>query len=235
MARKAKDVNAPEIKETIKAAPAVETKEPSKPEVKAEPKKPGRKPAAKKAATTANAEKHDIVRVPDEVAKDVKITVDVKDEPKAIEIKGPDKKVAKKPGRKPAAKAKEEAKTAASAPVAETKDAPKKAGRKPAAKKEATPVKPNAETVPKKAGRKPAIKKTADNKPKAAAKTDISATIKVQFGGAEYDIEAIKQAVEADCKANVKDKVKTLEIYVKPEDHAVYYVVNSDAGHKIDL
>ena len=249
MARKAKVTKAPEIKETVKAAPADETKEPAKPEVKAEPKKPGRKPAVKKAATNADAEKHDIVRVPDEVAKDVKITVDVKDEPKVIEIeackqgkmrrvieiKEPDKKVAKEPGRKSAANTKEEAKTAATAPVAKTKDATKKAGRKTAAKKEAAPVKSKADTAPKKAGRKPATKKTADTKPKAAAIGDTSATIKVQFGGAEYDIEAIKQAVEADCKANVKGRVKTLEIYVKPEDHAVYYVANSDAGHKIDL
>ena len=126
MARKAKVTKAPEIKETVKTAPADETKEPAKPEVKAEPKKPGRKPAVKKAATNADAEKHDIVRVPDEVAKDVKITVDVKDEPKVIEIKEPDKKVAKEPGRKSAANTKEEAKTAATAPVAKTKDATKR-------------------------------------------------------------------------------------------------------------
>lgn len=110
---------------------------------------------------------------------------------------------------------------------AETKAEPKKAGRKPAAKKTA-PAKKAA--APAKAKQKAPARKA-----KTAAKAESTPVMKIQFGGDEFDVDAIKQAVEADRKANVKGRVKTLEIYVKPEERAVYYVVNSDGGHKINL
>ena len=97
--------------------------------------------------------------------------------------------------------------------------------KKPAAKKTA-------------AAKKPATKAQATAKP--AAKTAKAATapketFKIQFGADEYDFAEIKKAVEADCKSKVKGKIKTIEIYIKPEDKAVYYVVNGDFSDKIDL
>ncbi len=96
-------------------------------------------------------------------------------------------------------------------------------------------VKPAVVEAPaKKPARKPAAKKAAEKAPakKAAAPKE---TVKVQFGGDEYDFAEIRKAVEADYKAKVKGKIKTVDIYIKPEDKAVYYVVNSDFTDKVGL
>jgi len=111
-----------------------------------------------------------------------------------------------------------------------------KPAKKPAAKK--TPAKKTATKAktPAKAAEK---KTTAKTTTKTAAKTTRATapveTVKVQFGGDEYDFAEIKKAVEADYKGKVKGKIKTVEIYIKPEDKAVYYVINSDFSDKIEL
>ena len=94
-----------------------------------------------------------------------------------------------------------------------------------------------AEAPAEKPVKKPAAKKAAAAK-KPAAKTAKAApkeTVKIQFGADEYDFAEIKKAVEADYKSKVKGRIKTVEIYIKPEDKAVYYVVNGDFTDKIDL
>ena len=98
--------------------------------------------------------------------------------------------------------------------------------------------KPAAKAKKTAASKKPATKAKADAKP--AAKTAKAATapketVKIQFGADEYDFAEIKKAVEADYKSKVKGRIKTVEIYIKPEDKAVYYVVNGDFSDKIDL
>ena len=116
--------------------------------------------------------------------------------------------------------------TAAEAPA-------EKPAKKPAAKK--APAKKTAKT-PEKAAEKKTTAKTAT---KAAAKTTRATapveTVKVQFGGDEYDFAEIKKAVEADYMSKFKGKVKTIEFYIKPEDKAVYYVINGDFSDKIEL
>ena len=101
--------------------------------------------------------------------------------------------------------------TVADAPAAE------KAVKKPAAKKKAAPAK---DTAAKKAPTK---------------KNDPKIKVKVQFGDAEYDIDEITKKVAKAYKKSVKGNVKTVDIYVKPEDRAAYYVVNSDVSDKVDL
>ena len=109
-----------------------------------------------------------------------------------------------------------------------------KPAKKPAAKK--TPAKKTATKTPAKAADKKTTAKTAT---KTAAKTTRATapveTVKVQFGGNEYDFAEIKKAVEADYKSKFKGKVKTIEFYIKPEDKAVYYVINGDFSDKIEL
>ena len=102
-----------------------------------------------------------------------------------------------------------------------------KSAKKPAAKK-APAKKPAAKTK--------TAAKTADKAVKAA-KTAAAPkeTVKVQFGSDEYDLAEIRNAVEADYKSKFKGRVKSVEIYVKPEDKAAYYVVNADFSDKIDL
>ena len=103
-----------------------------------------------------------------------------------------------------------------------------------------------AEALAEKPAKKPAAKKapaekkaTAKTTTKNAAKTTSATapgeTVKVQFGGDEYDFAEIKKAVEADYKSKFKGKVKTIEFYIKPEDKAVYYVINGDFSDKIEL
>ena len=100
-----------------------------------------------------------------------------------------------------------------------------KQAKKPAARKTAAAKKPSTKA---KATAKPAAKT-------AKAATAPKETVKIQFGADEYDFAEIKKAVEADYKSKVKGRIKTVEIYIKPEDKAVYYVVNSDFSDKINL
>ena len=105
---------------------------------------------------------------------------------------------------------------------------------------EATAEKPVKKSAAKKtaAAKKPATKAKATAKPAAKTAKAASApkeTVKIQFGADEFDFAEIRKAVEADCKSKVKGKIKTIEIYIKPEDKAVYYVVNGDFSDKIEL
>lgn len=120
-------------------------------------------------------------------------------------------------------------------PVAEAVKAPVAAKEtKPAAKKETKTKKAAAK---KPAAKKAATKKTAEKKtaaakaPKAAAK---AAAVKVvlEYKGLQVSQDDIVAAVKADWKGAA---IKTLEIYVKPEDAAAYYVVNGNEGGKVTL
>ena len=111
--------------------------------------------------------------------------------------------------------------TVAEAPA--EKPAKKPVAKKAPAKKTATKAK-----TPAKAAEKETTAKTT----RATAPVE---TVKVQFGGDEYDFAEIKKAVEADYKSKFKGKVKTIEFYIKPEDKAVYYVINGDFSDKIEL
>ena len=84
--------------------------------------------------------------------------------------------------------------------------------------------------------KKPAQKKSAATKKPAekAAQKAPKETVVVQFAGKEFDVEEIKAKVKADYKGKVKGKVNILDIYVKPEDGAAYYVVNDISG-KVEL
>ena len=105
-----------------------------------------------------------------------------------------------------------------------------KPAKKPAAKK--APAKKTATKTPAKAVEKKTTAKTTTKTTRATAPVE---TVKVQFGGDEYDFAEIKKAVEADYKSKFKGKVKTIEFYIKPEDKAVYYVINGDFSDKIEL
>ena len=111
------------------------------------------------------------------------------------------------------------------------KPAKKPAAKKAPAKKTAT----KAKTPAKSAEKKTSAKTTTKTAAKTTRTTAPVETVKVQFGGDEYDFAEIKKAVEADYKSKFKGKVKTIEFYIKPEDKAVYYVINGDFSDKIDL
>ena len=93
---------------------------------------------------------------------------------------------------------------------------------------EAAPV--VEEPVEKKApAKKPAAKRTR----KAAVKVSVV----VQAAGKELtEAEIYERATEDWCKAgNKKADLKELAVYVKPEDSAIYYVVNGSETGKVEF
>ena len=65
--------------------------------------------------------------------------------------------------------------------------------------------------------------------------------MKIQFGGKDLKIEEIEAAVKKawmDETGKKETEIEKLEIYIKPEESAAYYVVNGEyveEGKKIDL
>ena len=118
----------------------------------------------------------------------------------------------------------ESVKTAQEASVAEVKnEEPKKTTRKTAAKK----------TTAKKAAAKKTTTKTA-----AAKKTAVKETLNLQFAGKSYTTEDLVKIAKDVWKYDLKQKVgdfKSVELYVKPEENAVYYVINGDVTGKFDI
>ena len=82
-----------------------------------------------------------------------------------------------------------------------------------------------------------AAKTTTKKAPaKKAAKPEVKKeNVVVQFGGKEVEIDAIVAAAKADFRANNKGCVRTINVYVKPEDNAAYYVVNNKTEGKVEL
>ncbi len=136
------------------------------------------------------------------------------------------------------------AKSAESAKVEELKaEAPKAEEVKAEAPKTAEEAKAEkkTETKPvekKKPGRKPAAK-SAENKEaeqdtaekEAVVKKEIKSEITVQFGGKSFSQEELSQIAKDvwkyDLKQNEAD-LTSIELYVKPEEHIAYYVMNKE-------
>lgn len=59
----------------------------------------------------------------------------------------------------------------------------------------------------------------------------------LQFNGQEYDLGAVEANVKQAWKDQGKKltEIKTLDIYVKPEEAKVYYVVNGEISGSVDL
>ena len=59
----------------------------------------------------------------------------------------------------------------------------------------------------------------------------------VQYAGKEWEAEALIAQVRAAYVADGHrpSSIRTLEVYIKPEDGKVYYVVNQKASGSIDL
>lgn len=110
----------------------------------------------------------------------------------------------------------------------------KKAAAKTAAKK-TTAKKAAAKTT---AAKKTAAKKTTTTKKAAAKKAEIKTEMYLQFSGKEYSQEEILQKVKDiwtyDLHQNVDD-IKDVQLYLKPEESAAYYVVNGVESGKVVL
>ena len=144
----------------------------------------------------------------------------------------------KKAGRKPkTASEKSTVKKATPVKTAEVKDEKpvvtekKKPGRKPktASEKPAETKKPAAKTT---ATKKTTAKKTTAKK--TTAKVAAKNTVYIQFNGRQVDYDEVLKKVAADCKKQ-KASSKDVNLYIKPEDNACYYVANNGIAGKVDL
>ena len=120
-------------------------------------------------------------------------------------------------------------KAAPTTPVkTETKTAVKEAEKAPVAKaEEKAPVKAE---VKKPTAKKETAKKAPAKKP-AAKKAELKSEISVQFGGKSYSQEDLLKIAKDVWKYDLKQKAADLtsvELYVKPEESMVYYVMNKE-------
>lgn len=114
---------------------------------------------------------------------------------------------------KPADTKTEEVKTTTAAPAAETKKTTKKT------------------TTRKTTAKKAPAKKTAAEKKTTAKKEAVKATFNLQFAGKSYTTEDLVNIAKDVWKYDLNQKAgdfKTVELYVKPEENVVYYVINGD-------
>ena len=65
----------------------------------------------------------------------------------------------------------------------------------------------------------------------------INQKMTLQFNGREFDLDAVEANVKKNWKESGKklSEIADLDIYVKPEEAAVYYVVNKETEGKIEL
>ena len=116
-------------------------------------------------------------------------------------------------------------------PAAEEKKAAAKTAAKKTTAKKATAAKTTA-------AKKTAAKKTTTTKKAAAKKAEIKTEMYLQFTGKEYSQEEILQKVKDiwtyDLHQNVDD-IKDVQLYLKPEESAAYYVVNGVESGKVVL
>lgn len=128
----------------------------------------------------------------------------------------------------PKKEAKVEAKKEAEVKKAEPKKVEKAVEVKTVAKKE---DKAPAKAATKTAEKKPAAKKATTAKKAPAKAAKVENNIYVQFSGMEFDTAAIEKAVKADYTAkNGKKDMKSVSIYIKPEDMKAYYVIDGIIG-----
>ena len=79
--------------------------------------------------------------------------------------------------------------------------------------------------------------KAAGDKAKEAGREAVSAVtpmVYIQYGDKEIVCDELIERVRADYKANNKGTVRSVKLYVKPEENTAYYVINGKEG-KIDI
>lgn len=125
-------------------------------------------------------------------------------------------------------------------PVAEVKPVAKaavKAAVKPAAKAEEAAAPAKKETAKKAPAKKPAAKK-APAKKAPAKKTEVKANVYVQYAEKSYSAEDLVKIAKDVWRYDLKMKAadfKTVELYVKPEESTVYYVINGDVNGSFSI
>ena len=83
---------------------------------------------------------------------------------------------------------------------------------------------------------KPAAKKTV--KKKAVKKVAVKSSVTLEFNGNSYSYDDLvknaKNVYRYDMKKKVSD-IKTVDLYVKPEESTVYFVINGEENGSYGL
>ena len=134
--------------------------------------------------------------------------------------------------KKAAVAAKPVAKAVAATKPAEAKVEEKKVEAKKAVEeKKAVPAKKAA------APKKETAKKAAPAKKEATVKAATKVSVNLQFAGKEYteDFEKMAKDVWQYDLGNKAADLKSVDLYVKPEENKVYYVMNGDVTGDFDI
>ncbi len=96
--------------------------------------------------------------------------------------------------------------------------------------------------APKKPGRKPAAKADpiaeAPTKASAKKKSSQEFVLQIQYSGKSYAQEELKKIAGDVWKYDLKQKegdLTSIELYVKPEENKVYYVMNKEFTGSFDI
>lgn len=130
--------------------------------------------------------------------------------------------------KKETVKAVEKKAPVAAAPAVKA-EAPKAAAeKKPAAKKETV----KKETVKKEAApKKETVKKAPAAKKPAAKKAEPKTSVVIEYAGKSVVAkDVLAAAAKAFAKSHKDVTVKTMDVYVKPEEGVAYYVVNGEGS-----
>ena len=98
---------------------------------------------------------------------------------------------------------------------------------------------PKAEALKAEAKKAPAKKATTTKKATTAKKETAKAetVITIQHQGNEVTVASVEEKVKAAfvAEGHKASTIKTLSIYVKPEEYAAYYVINDKFSGRVDL
>jgi hypothetical protein len=100
---------------------------------------------------------------------------------------------------------------------------------------ETAPVAEPVVTETKKASKKPAEKKASvKTETKKVEKKD---EVFVQFAGEEYAVEDVMEKAKAAyvAEGHRASAIKSVRLYIKPEERKAYYVINDKAAGSIEL
>ena len=99
------------------------------------------------------------------------------------------------------------------------------------AAKKTTTKKAEATAEKKTTAKKATAEKTVAEKKTTTKKATVKCEMQVQFAGKSYTQDELLQMAKDVWKYDLNQKatdLKTVELYVKPEESAVYYVMNKD-------
>lgn len=65
--------------------------------------------------------------------------------------------------------------------------------------------------------------------------TAVDSNVYIQYFGKQVTTKDIIDSCQADYKSNNRAAVKSIEVYVKPEDDTAYYVVNGNVQGNVSL